>query len=158
MRKPMIPILLLLVLALTACGVQSPTTLPVQPTPSQPAAQGFAPTGAPTLTPEESPTLTPFTAIRGEQLIIQTAALEKNLQGQWSLHITGQKATPCHEIQWQTAVEGQEVQVEIGARAKADVMCAQVITDFEQIIPLPDLPSGSYQVFINSILVGEIQG
>jgi hypothetical protein len=157
MRTIMIPNLFLLVLALYACGARNPAVLPVQPTPSQPAAQTEAPTVTASVNLQEFPTMIAFSPIHGDQITIQTAELGQSAQGQWLLIITGQKATPCHEIKVQTTVDGGQINIDISARQKADTMCAQVITDFEQVIPFPDLPAGSYQVSINGVKVGEIQ-
>jgi hypothetical protein len=160
MRKPMIPIfslLFLLTLALAACGNSVSPTRPNQSTLSQLATQADVPIVVLTPTQEKSPAMITFPPIHGEQVTITSVTLEQSTPGQWSLRITGQKATPCHEIKWQTEVKGQAVKVEIGASPKPDAMCAQVITDFEQVIPIPALSAGGYQVFINGILVGEIQ-
>ena len=87
-----------------------------------------------------------FTPIRGEQVMIETASLEQNAQGKWELRISGQLPTPCHEIKSRYTVENGKLNFEISASQKPDTMCAQVITDFEQIIPIPDLPAGDYKV------------
>lgn len=157
MRKIMIPIIFLLVLLLSGCGAQYPVVQPIQPTPYQPAAQVFAPTVTPTLTTEESLTLVPFTPIRGEQMMIETAALEQSAQGQWSLRITGQIPTPCHEIKWKSTVEGKKLIFTFSASQKAGSMCAQVITDYELTVPIEDLSAGNYQVYIDGTFIGEIQ-
>jgi hypothetical protein len=98
-----------------------------------------------------------FTPIRGEQVMIETAALVQSPQGEWSLNITGQLPTPCHKLQHEYQVVNGDLNFTISSSQKPDSMCAQVIMDFEQTIPIPDLPSGSFAVYINGTLVGEIQ-
>jgi hypothetical protein len=97
-----------------------------------------------------------FTPIRGEQVMVETAALEQSSQGEWSLKITGQLPTPCHKLQWEHQVENRDLNFTIISTQKPDSMCAQVIQDFKQTIPIPSLPAGVYNVYINGVLIGEI--
>jgi hypothetical protein len=160
MRKTTKFILLILCqfsLALTACGNMNPQTDLAKPTPFQPVVKITKPSAAPTLLPEKEQTMATFTPIRGEGIMIQTASLKQNAQGRWELRISGQIPTPCHQINLQTTVQEAKIFFEVSSSPKANVMCAQVITDFEQVIPIPDVPVGSYQIFINGVLLGVIQ-
>jgi hypothetical protein len=156
--KSILFLLPLFTISFFACGNPSLQTEPATPIPYQPAVQVITPITIPTLIPAKDQTMTPFTPIRGEQIMIQTAALEQNAKGRWELRISGQLPTPCHQINLKTTVHDGKINLEVSGSPEADVMCAQVISDFEETIPLPDLPSGNYQVFINGILVGVIQG
>ena len=67
------------------------------------------------------------------------------------LYLAGSTASPCHALQVDVAeTDGNgHIAVEVYSLLNPNRVCAQVMTPFEQEIPLGDLPSGSYTVWVN---------
>jgi hypothetical protein len=150
-------LLSLFTLALSACGYSNTLSQPINPNPSQPAVQEAAAASAgPTQSLQYQSTMVKLTSIRGEQVMIEILAVVQSPQGDWLLKITGQLPTPCHKLQWEHQVENRDLNFTIISTQEPDSMCAQVIQNFEQTIPIPDLPAGVYNVYINGVLIGEI--
>ena len=82
------------------------------------------------------------------RLRTKSLAFEKGVP---TLHLTGSTASPCHALQVDVAeADGNgRIAVEVYSLLNPNRVCAQVATSFEQEIPLRDLPSGSYTVWVN---------
>ena len=82
------------------------------------------------------------------RLRTKSLAFEKGVP---TLHLTGSTASPCHALQVDVAeADGDgRIAVEVYSLLNPNRVCAQVVMPFEQEIPLRDLPSGSYTVWVN---------
>ncbi len=82
------------------------------------------------------------------QLRTKSLVFEKGVP---TLHLSGSTASPCNMLQVDVAeADGDgRIAVEVYSMPNPNRACAQVATSFEQEIPLGDLPSGSYTVWVN---------
>lgn len=97
---------------------------------------------------------------RGEADIdSQEILILESFPPQFRLQMTGALPTPCHQLR---AVvhepnDQNEIHVEIYSVVDPNTTCIQVLEAFEASIPLgSNLEAGSYTVFVNGELVGEI--
>ncbi|MCK5429495.1 MAG: hypothetical protein KAI94_08495 [Anaerolineales bacterium] len=77
---------------------------------------------------------------------------------QFALQIDGALPTPCHllRVEVSSPDDQSSIEVEIYSIADPDQICIQVLEPFSEEIPLGDLTSSEYQVFVNDELVGEL--
>ncbi len=77
---------------------------------------------------------------------ITPAAPDAN--SQVTLHISGEKSTPCHLVNNELVIDGQDIDVSlsISRDERSPDACAQVVTPFHLSLPLGKLPEGDYQV------------
>ncbi|MEK6221085.1 MAG: hypothetical protein N2D54_02435 [Chloroflexota bacterium] len=75
------------------------------------------------------------------------------------LKIEGSLPTPCHVLaaKFSDPNAQNEIYVEIFSEIAEDVICIQVIEDFQENVGLPlnDLPDGKYSIWVNGENVGE---
>ena len=73
--------------------------------------------------------------------------------------VSGEKSTPCHELQITFPETGKEFEIHVNMSAvqPTDEDCIQVLEAFEENISIPTqgLPDGTYKVFLNGEEVGE---
>jgi hypothetical protein len=78
---------------------------------------------------------------------------------QVAISITGDRPTPCHELQYSISEPDAEnrILVEIFSEYDPGMTCLQVLDPFTENISLPvqGLPDGSYTVIVNGEEVGE---
>ena len=77
---------------------------------------------------------------------------------QFALQVDGALPTPCHllRVEVTTSEDQSRIEVEIYSIADPVQICIQVLEPFSEEIPLGDLTSSEYQVFVNDELVGEL--
>lgn len=76
---------------------------------------------------------------------------------QFSLSIMGALPTPCHQFRAEIAPPDAEnkIAVEIYSLVDPNMMCTQVLKEFNQNIMLGSFPGGHYEVWINGEKVAE---
>jgi len=83
---------------------------------------------------------------------LESATVE--MQPEAVLVLSGSLPTPCHRLQVDIQPPDAEnrIHVQLSSRSDPDVMCTQVLAPFTERISLGDLPSGTYQVWVNGKL------
>ncbi len=76
---------------------------------------------------------------------------------QFSLALTGNLPTPCHQLRVAVASpdDTNRILVDVYSLVAADGMCAEVLQPFTQNIPLGSFPTGHYTLWVNGELVAE---
>jgi hypothetical protein len=76
---------------------------------------------------------------------------------QFSLALTGNLPTPCHQLRVAVAPpdDTNRILVDVYSLVAADGMCAEVLQPFTQNIPLGSFPAGRYTLWVNGELVAE---
>jgi hypothetical protein len=111
--------------------------------------------------------LNPYAPVNGDEglqrgevdIDSQEILILESFPPQFRLHVTGALPTPCHQLR---AVvhepnDQNQIHVEIYSVVNPNTVCIQVLEPFEASIPLgSNLEGGSYTVFVNGELVGEI--
>lgn len=71
------------------------------------------------------------------------------------LHVSGELPTPCHELRIAISPPDSKdhILVDVYAVIESEKICAQVIEPFEITVPLANIPSGQFVVFVNGIKV-----
>lgn len=145
-------LLALAMLALSACSPQA------TPAPDQPVSSDD-PNGAPAVA-DWQPQPGDDQLVRGEVQITATEILTlESFPPQFLVTLQGSQPTPCHQVR---AVIGEVDQVhstiaiEVYAVVDAEVICAQVIEDFELNLPLGSFPAGQYTLTVNGAEIGQI--
>jgi hypothetical protein len=148
-----ITISLLMILAVTACGVdgaaegtEPPTTVPSGDEPiSEPLPPGEIP----------QPRQPIPGNIDGEVFVSATNLLiAESFPIQVSLQVEGEKPTPCHEIFWTSEDSGDAIEITMISQTVPDQACAQVIEPFIISVPLGSWADESRDVILNGELVG----
>lgn len=69
---------------------------------------------------------------------------------QFSLEVTGNLPTPCHQLTYAVNPPDAEnkIVVELGALQTGSAVCIQVLQPFSAVIPLGSFPTGHYTVWI----------
>jgi hypothetical protein len=68
------------------------------------------------------------------------------------VRVTGYLPDPCWEAQTPTiSQDGNRFEIEIYAERDPDEVCAQVIQDYEETIPLGTMDPGNYVVSVNGV-------
>jgi len=72
------------------------------------------------------------------------------------LHLFGSLPTPCHQLHSQISPPDaqHQIQVVLNSQVPVDMVCAQVITAFDDQIDLGEYASGTYQVWVNGTQIG----
>ena len=75
------------------------------------------------------------------------------------LHLEGSKPTPCHTLQWEVSEPDAQGHIEVGiwAVTEPEVLCIQVIEQFEVQIPLGSYTQGAFSVWVNGERVGAFE-
>jgi hypothetical protein len=144
--------LILSLLLLSACEV--------------PEFSGDAP--AVSSTPTPAPPGNPYAPQPGDSLL-QRGSFYLDEQGtsilamesaplQFMLNLKGSLPTPCHQPRIIANAPDADNRIVVEAYTVVDpnTICVQVIEEFEANIPLGSFPQGHYTVWINEIMVGEI--
>lgn len=81
---------------------------------------------------------------------------------QFFVTLAGSLPTPCHQLRLTASVEANSQRIVVTAYSLANpqAVCVQMLEPFNVNLPLsvnlPNLPSGKYEVWVNSQSVGEI--
>ena len=179
MRK--IVLYLMVTLAVTACNgvpvglssepeVNKPveTSLPLPPIEDADSEPTERPTD-PVIAPEENeiptaPLVVPENIKEPEKRgavyidFLEVVQIE-NIPFRMGLWIKGSLPTPCHHLRYDIAQPDVEnrIEVEMYSVSDPEMICVQVLAPFEEIIPLDNLPAGTFTVFVNGNLAGELQ-
>lgn len=69
--------------------------------------------------------------------------------------VAGNLPTPCHELQWSLDDSDPDAPVlEVWSTVEPDVVCAQVLEPFEEVISVGSYETGEYSLLVN----GEAHG
>lgn len=76
---------------------------------------------------------------------------------QFSLHITGNLPTPCHQLRILKNQPDPQSQIRLDVYSVVDpnMVCAEVLEPFEVNVPLGSYPAGHYIVIVNGTPVAE---
>lgn len=152
------------VLLLSACAAPMVTST-TAPTPEP--QNGDTPVESPGEgTPSDAPqTPSWMPQAEDENLLRQDVSLDvaevltlESFPPQFMLHLAGTLPNPCAQLRVVVGdVDGQGIlPVEVYALVDPAVLCAQTITDFEENVPLGEVPAGTYTVQVNGQDVAEI--
>ncbi len=77
---------------------------------------------------------------------------------QFVLALSGSLPTPCHNLRVAVAepVDGK-INVDVYSLVDPNMMCAQVLEEFQVNVPLGSPPAGKYEVLVNGVKAGEIE-
>jgi inhibitor of cysteine peptidase len=95
---------------------------------------------------------------RGEVTISsQELLIMESYPLQVALLIEGTLPTPCHMLRVEVSEPDDENRIMVEAYSLVDptVICAQVLQEFDENIPLGSYPDGTYTVLLNGEEVGE---
>ena len=83
--------------------------------------------------------------------------IRESFPPQIALLLKGELATPCHRLRVDVSQPDQEnkIRVEAYSVVNPQLMCAQVITGFEESVNLGSFPAGHYEVWVNDVKIGE---
>jgi hypothetical protein len=135
-----------------------PKTVPVTETPVQetetPPMNQEQPTAS-----ETASIIPTATIVRGVAFVTHAELLEvqKN-PPRVVLHITGATPTPCHQliITIPSPDADRRILAEVYTTIDPTLLCAQVLKDFDEKVNFPELPAGTYHVWVNDSLVGDM--
>jgi hypothetical protein len=183
-RLKSLSIILLLTLALTACGgellpLPQPTAIILHPDAAAvPTPTAFKlpsstpPSSANEATPEATaikipPVSTDMLPKPADQILKKGTAEVTTAQviqlptdpPQYVVHITGDTPTPCHKLRVSVDVSKNDNRVVMESYSVFDpkVICLQMVQPFEVTVPLGKLPVNDYTVWLNGQQVGEIK-
>ena len=73
------------------------------------------------------------------------------------VRLIGSLPTPCHQLRAAIAEPdaNDRIEVQIYSVTDPNMMCIQVLSEFDEAIPLGTYPSGTYTVWVNGELAGE---
>ena len=87
------------------------------------------------------------------EIEVQTAELymAESFPPQPFLHLSGELPTPCHELRILVNPPDDTDQIHVAVYAVIDptIVCIQVLEPFDISIPLSNIPSGQFTVFVN---------
>lgn len=87
------------------------------------------------------------------EIEVQTAELymAESFPPQPFLHLSGELPTPCHELRIlvNPPDDTDQIQVVVYAVVDPTTVCIQVLEPFNNSIPLSNIPSGQFTVFVN---------
>jgi predicted small lipoprotein YifL len=163
-----------LLVSLAACAEVATPAGPEQPT-NTPPAEKAAPSQTP---PVEAPVPTKNYAIVDSNLAQYPAPGEPVVEGPLAaliegsslgmsqgvlprpvLRVSGDLPTPCHELAYKVRPPDKDNQVFVSLAVvppAKGINCIQVISPINKEIPLGDLASGTYTVFVNGVKVGTL--
>lgn len=173
-RKLLFGLMLLALVALAACR---PVDLPgdnppasgdeaATPTPKpDDATSGKSTPGATEPPAGDSGEGRPFAPQPGDSALTRDQAyvneseliIAESFPPQIFLRLSGALPTPCHQLRvavGQPDAQGQ-IQIDVYSVVDPDRVCAQVLKDFNENVPLGSFPSGKYSVWVNGTMVGE---
>ena len=139
---------ILSVFGLAACGTA--TRSPDRPVNGNPATEGPPPVYAPRAGDD--------LLVRGEVFIDAADSLSMDsFPPQYSLTLKGSLPTPCHELRVAYDEPDSDNRINLDTYSVADpnVVCAQVLTPFEESVYLGSFPGGHYTVWVNGVQVAE---
>lgn len=78
---------------------------------------------------------------------------------QVQLHLKGNKPTPCHTLQWEVSEPDAQGHIDVGiwAAIEPEILCIQVVEQFEVRIPLGDYTQGAFSVWVNGERLGAFE-
>lgn len=78
---------------------------------------------------------------------------------QYNLHLKGTLPSPCHQLRIavDSPDEHNQIQVDVYSVVDPQVMCAQVLQEFEVTVSLGSYPTGSYSLQVNEKVIAEFQ-
>lgn len=154
------------------CSSPQPPLEEPSPPPSQPSVESTAPV-APLESPQPSadqPTPAPTVPLQvapakpaGQQSpVYDLDAVIVEMEpgsGRMGLAVTGSLPTPCHKLQSFISPPDANSRIDVTLYSVSDPekVCAQVLAPFAEKIPLGEIPAGSYTVYVNGSLAGELQ-
>lgn len=157
MIRPWISLVCLVVLAggwASGCAQAPDPAAPSEP-PSAQAPGPAAPTEAASIPGSDVPPgeRGPVYVDTAELLLMESFPVQVNLQ------VKGALPTPCHELKWEVEAPDSSGRIDVALYSLADptLACIQVLEDFEAGIPLGSYAEGTYTVYLNGKLVGEVQ-
>ena len=74
------------------------------------------------------------------------------------LNLSGSLPTPCHQLKTEVSKPDAQNRIDVSVYTLVNpaLMCTQVIKPFEAAVPLGQLASGRYTVYVNNAQVGEV--
>lgn len=96
---------------------------------------------------------------RGEVFIDHSELLTaESFPPQFFVALAGSLPTPCHQLRLTAGVEANSQRIVVTAYSLANpqAVCVQMLKPFNVNLPLGNLPSGKYEVWVNGQPVGEI--
>lgn len=158
--KMLLPVLWTTILFLTvACSTdQMPIEPPVSPSPDAPVAGPSAEPTWPSAQPPSSPKSGDDRLVRGRAYVDSVDMLvRESFPPQVSLIIRGSLPTPCHQLRTfiQPPDAENRIRVEVYSVVDPDMVCIQVLANFEVSLNLGSFPPGHYSVWVDGKKVGE---
>lgn len=149
-------LVLVLGVAVTACGPQAPTQSQQEPVTSpaespRPSSENQKNPFSPQ--PEQDEDLD-RRDVEPDQVELR---IMESYPVQISLHIAGNLPTPCHQLRVKIpgANEKGEIHIEVYSVVHPEEVCPQVLEPFDENIPLGTFEEKGYTFFVNGEKVGE---
>lgn len=158
MRKTTL-LMSILVFVLSACSADA--SEPANSNPSYPNSSYPNPSYPnPSSQNDYAPQPSDANLIRGELYLETKEVLTlESFPPQFTLHMTGNLPTPCHNLRAAVNLPDSEnkIVVDVYSVVDPDVICAQVLAPFDVTIPLGSFPLGKYTLWVNGVMVAEFQ-
>jgi len=154
-----IPVILWITLLLSGCTSSSPG-LTETPTYAYPPANNVAvqPTAVPAYPLPENSATAEKKEMQSGAVFLEggDVSLSTEQPNKAFIHLFGSLPTPCHQLHSQISPpnEKQQIQVKVESQVPVGVVCAQVITVFDEQIDLGEYASGTYQFWVNGTQIG----
>ena len=168
---------LMLILTLAACSAIPATSLPGEiplppstgatpdlPTivPKLPTIETLLPTNPPVIGEQPMPTFEPLPGdnklTRGTAIVNSASLLIlESYPIQVQLLLYGYLPNPCHQLRVlvNPPDTDKRIDIEVYSVYDAEMLCIEVIKEFETSVSLGSFPAGHYQVFVNGEPAGE---
>jgi hypothetical protein len=159
----------LCIVLLSACGApQKPAPTPASPAGDQPSSSTNIQYPSPSDSDYPSPVDDPYAPQPGDDALKRAEfqldkSATKILQAesfplQFTIALKGFLPTACHQLRVviNPPDDNNKIVVEVYTLADPNKVCAEMTKSFEGSIPLGSFDKGHYTVFINDVMIGEI--
>ena len=165
-RKSFLALILTAAL-LAACAIPGASPEPPQATPQVDVTPDLSqPVSSEDPTPTGEAPRSPLDPIPGEADMVRGSVfidsreilILESFPVQVMLNLKGSLPTPCHQLRAETSGpdEQNRIQVEVYSLSDPEEVCIQIIEPFETGLNLGSFPSGTYSVWVNGEMVGEV--
>ncbi len=159
MKKITLPLIILL-LALSACGSAPDQTSSSSLSSPSPISENPVPSPLPTEANLYATQPADASLTRGSVFLeAKELRILESFPLQFILHLTGSLPTPCNQLRVAVGLPDSEnkVRVDVYSISDPDKICTQVIKPFEVNIPLGSFPTGKYSLWVNGEMIAEFQ-
>ncbi|MDR3574206.1 MAG: hypothetical protein P4L50_10105 [Anaerolineaceae bacterium] len=146
----------------TALILSSTETVPPAATTIEPSVVFNSPVPTQYLSqPSQAPTQSGANGMTGNDIYLDKVAviMQGKNPAQPTLQLQGLLPTPCNKLQIEIGKPdaNNQIQVKVYSLTDPDKICAQVLVPFSQSIPIKNLNTGKYTVWVNGKQAGNIE-